>query len=65
MPKFVIKKASNGIHYYWNLKAVNGEVIATSQMYLSKVAAETGIRSVKMNAPVATVEDTTALNRWF
>jgi uncharacterized protein YegP (UPF0339 family) len=64
MSKFVIRKASNGIHYYWVLKAPNGEVIATSEMYLSKAGAENGIRSVKLYAPTAGVEDTTSLRAW-
>lgn len=67
MGKFQIKKASNG-QYYWVLKAPNGEVIATSEMYWSKAGAENGIRSVKLYAPTATVEDTTSassLNRWI
>ncbi|MPT35677.1 MAG: DUF1508 domain-containing protein [Flavobacterium sp.] len=42
---------------YFNLKAGNGEIIGTSQMYQSESARETGITSVKNNAPGATVED--------
>jgi uncharacterized protein YegP (UPF0339 family) len=41
------------------LKAANGEIIAVSQSYLSKQAAETGIASVKNNAPNAKVFDHT------
>lgn len=36
--------------YYFNLKAGNGEIIATSQMYASKQSAKVGIESVKTNA---------------
>jgi uncharacterized protein YegP (UPF0339 family) len=65
--KFQIKKATNG-QYYWVLKAPNGEVIATSEMYFAKSSAENGIRSVKLYAPTASVNDTTAansMNRWI
>jgi uncharacterized protein YegP (UPF0339 family) len=56
--KFVIKKTSNG-QYRFNLKAGNGEVIATSETYTTKAAAEKGIASVKANAPGATTDDQT------
>ncbi len=35
--------------YHWNLLAINGRVIATSEHYNSKAAAMTGIRSVQKN----------------
>lgn len=44
---------------YFNLKAANGQVIGTSQMYESENGMENGIDSVKINAPHATVEDET------
>ncbi len=47
--KFEILKATNG-QFYFNLKAGNGEVILTSQMYQAKPGAETGIASVKENS---------------
>ena len=47
--KFEIKKAKDG-QYYFNLKAGNGEVILTSEMYKEKRSAESGIESVKKNA---------------
>lgn len=65
--KFMIKKASNNIHHYWTLQAPNGEIIATSEMYLSKAGAQNGIQSVKLWAPTATIEDTTVasnMRRW-
>lgn len=49
--KFEIKQASNG-QYMFNLKAANGQVILTSEMYGSKSGAENGIASVKTNAPL-------------
>ena len=47
--KFELKKSTNG-QYYFNLKAVNGEVILSSEMYQSKEGAENGIESVSKNA---------------
>ncbi|MGC3955220.1 MAG: YegP family protein [Propionicimonas sp.] len=41
--------------YRFNLKAGNGQVIATSQGYASKANALNGIESVKTNAPGAAV----------
>ena len=48
--KFEIKKSTND-HFHFNLKAANGEIILSSQMYTTKQAAEHGIESVKTNAP--------------
>jgi len=48
--KFEIKKSSNG-QFFFNLKAGNGEIILTSQMYAAKSGAEGGIESVRKNAP--------------
>lgn len=42
---------------YFNLKASNGQVIGSSEMYSSTSAMENGIASVKSNASSATVED--------
>ena len=57
MGKFVIKAVASGIKF--DLKAGNGEVIATSEVYTSKSACENGIESVRKNAPVAAIEDQT------
>ena len=51
MGKFIIKERVNG-DYQFNLRAVNGQVILTSQGYSSKQACEVGIASVKSNAPI-------------
>lgn len=59
MGKFVIKPAKSG-GYVFNLKAGNGEVIATSEVYNSLDACKNGVQSVKNNAPVAALEDQTA-----
>ena len=57
MGKFVIRKTNTGIKF--DLKAGNGEVIATSEVYNSEDACRNGIASVQKNAPVAAVEDQT------
>lgn len=41
----------------FNLKASNGQVIATSESYSSKASALKGIESVRANAPSAEVVD--------
>jgi uncharacterized protein YegP (UPF0339 family) len=42
---------------YFVLKAGNGEIIGTSEMYSSNAAMENGIASVKENAPAAVIDD--------
>ncbi|MDF3057584.1 MAG: hypothetical protein K0R17_1799 [Rariglobus sp.] len=52
-------KASISDEPYFVLKAQNGLIIGTSQMYSSAAAAEIGIASVQLNSPskeIATVE---------
>lgn len=58
MGKFEIKKTKNG-GFMFNLKAGNGEIIATSETYNSLDACKNGINSVITNAPDAPVEDQT------
>ena len=55
--KFDRKTSTNGKHYF-NLKATNGQIIGTSEMYERASGMENGIESVKKNAPDATVEET-------
>lgn len=57
MGKFVIKETKTGIKF--NLKASNGEIIATSEVYSSEASCRKGIASVIKNAAVAGVEDQT------
>ena len=45
--------------YYFNLKAGNGEIIGTSEMYTTTSARDNGIESVKNNAPNAEIVDET------
>ena len=60
MGKFVIKDTSNG-GFKFDLKAGNGEIIASSQIYKSEASCKAGIESVKVNA-LAPVEDQTVEN---
>jgi len=57
MGKFVVKETKTGVKF--DLKAGNGEVIATSEVYTTKAACVKGIESVKKNSAVANVEDQT------
>lgn len=54
--KYERKIAKDGSPYF-NLKATNGQVIGSSEMYSSSTAMENGIASVKSNAPAASIED--------
>ncbi len=56
MGKFVVKETATGFKF--DLKATNGQVIATSEVYTSKAACINGINSVKANC-VGEVEDQT------
>lgn len=57
MGKFVIRKTNTGVKF--DLKAGNGEVIATSEVYSSDAACKNGIASVQKNALIAAVENQT------
>lgn len=46
--------------YYFSLKAGNGQVIGSSEMYESTAGRDNGIESVKKNAPDAKIDDQTA-----
>ena len=59
MGKFVIKETKNG-GFKFDLKAGNGEVIATSEVYSGEAACKKGIESVRKNAVEAKLEDQTA-----
>jgi uncharacterized protein YegP (UPF0339 family) len=51
---FELKQSANG-KWMFNLKAANGQVIGTSQMYEIEAGAKNGIESVMNNAPDAEV----------
>jgi len=52
------KKAKNGSPFF-SLKATNGQIIGSSEMYSSTSAMNKGIASIKKNAPKAKVQDNT------
>ena len=56
MGKFVVKETNTGMKF--DLKAGNGEIIASSQVYASEKACLAGIESVRTNCTAA-VEDHT------
>ena len=47
--KFDLKKSTNE-QFFFNLKAGNGQVILTSELYKAKAGALNGIESVRKNA---------------
>ena len=47
--KFEMKTAKNG-KFFFNLKASNGQIILSSEMYETRKAADNGVESVKKNA---------------
>ena len=57
MGKFVIKKTKSG-GFKFDLKAGNGETIATSEVYTTLAACQNGVKSVKRNG-CSPVEDQT------
>ena len=52
--KFVIKDTKTGVKF--DLKASNGEVILTSEVYKSEKSCRNGVASVAKNAAVAAIE---------
>lgn len=56
--KFELYKNDSG-EFRWRLKAANGEIIASGQGYKSKASTESGIESVRKNAPTAVLDDQT------
>lgn len=57
MGKFVIRTVNTGFKF--DLKATNGQVILTSEVYATKAACQNGVQSIMKNAPAANVEDQT------
>ena len=58
MGKYVIKVTKNG-GFKFDLKAGNGQVIASSQVYKALKSCKGGIASVTANAGIAEIEDQT------
>ncbi len=57
--KYEIKEAKNG-KFHFSLKAGNGQIIGSSQMYKTESGMKNGIQSVMKNATDAKVEDLTS-----
>ena len=57
MSKFVIRAVPTGVKF--DLKAANGQTIATSEVYETKSACLKGIQSVKKNAATQKIENQT------
>ena len=57
MGKFFVKATKTG--FVFNLKAGNGEVVATSEVYTTEAACMKGVESVRNNAADAKLEDQT------
>ncbi len=57
--QYECKVAKSGKHFF-NLLAVNKQVIGTSQMYANEASMKKGIESIKTVAPAADVKDLTA-----
>lgn len=53
---FERKTAANG-KFHFNLKSTNGQIVGSSQMYASESGVANGIKSVKTNAPKASVKE--------
>lgn len=54
--RFEVKTAKDGRHYF-NLKASNGQIIGTSQMYTSASACAGGVASVRSNGSTTDVRE--------
>lgn len=57
MNKFRIRETASGVKF--DLLAVNGQVILTSEVYTSRAAARKGIASVRLIVPAAPLENLT------
>lgn len=57
MGKYVIRRTATGVKF--DLKAANGETVATSEVYETEAACRKGIESVRKNAEKAKLLDLT------
>ncbi|MEL6673050.1 MAG: YegP family protein [Bacteroidota bacterium] len=57
--QFEMRASKNGEPYFV-LKAKNGAILGTSEMYKAKAGAENGMASVQKNAPISDLDDLTA-----
>lgn len=58
MSRFVVRAVQSGVKF--DLRATNGQTIATSEVYDSLAACRKGVESVRKNAAFAKVADLTA-----
>ena len=61
MGQFIIRRVPTGIKF--DLKAGNGETVATSEVYATEAACRKGIESVRKCAQVALIQDETKKNK--
>ena len=57
MSRFVIRTLASGVKF--DLRAANGQTIASSEVYATLAACRNGMESVRKNGPTAPVEDQT------
>ena len=57
MSKYAVKTVASGVKF--DLKATNGQIIASSEIYSAMAGCLKGVESVRKNAPAAKVEDQT------
>ncbi len=57
MSKFVVRAVGSGTKF--DLKATNGQIIASSEIYATRSSCLKGVESVRKNAPLAGVENQT------
>ncbi len=55
---FEIRSTVNG-KFYWRFKAINGEIVATSEVYETKLGCRSGIDCIMSNAVFAEIKDQT------
>jgi uncharacterized protein len=55
---FEIRNTVNG-KFYWRFKAINGEVVAVSEIYETKQGCKNGIDCIMSNAVFADIRDQT------
>ncbi len=57
MSKFVVRNVASGVKF--DLKATNGQVVLSSEVYTTAAACRNGVESIIKNAPGANVENQT------
>jgi uncharacterized protein YegP (UPF0339 family) len=55
---FEIRNTVNG-KFYWRFKAINGEIVAVSEVYETKQGCKNGIDCIMSNAIFAAINDQT------